>query len=219
MFYMGGGGITYDLGDLNQRPRSLARQLESKTSPFSLSASISQQRHMWGKIIGAFVALVFVGTFITLGFEINQKRESSTEWHSTHIITLGVLFLMATVVSIFSISDVSSVSKRPHLIATIVLMLSIPIFLTYVGVETSGTNAISLYVVAVFMVLVMMVLVYSYYITKSRLLKAAHGHSDTVNKLTWIHIRNGATIGAAEVTFFTLITIALSVLAFANLDE
>jgi len=214
-FYMGGGGVTYNLRNLNSNAKRLANQLINRISPFSLSASLSQHRNASGKIISCIVAILLITTFVLVGFEINESNASA--WESVHLLTLGTVFFIASCVSLFAITNTKSVIGRPHLISTVVLMLSIPIVLVYIAMKTDDTIQIVLFVIAFFMFMCMCVLVYSSYVTSARLLNSIHGHPENRDQLIWAHIKNGVTIGAMEINLFTLIAITMGVFGFANI--
>ena len=215
-FYMGGGGITFDFRSLSSHPSKLARQLLHKSSPFSLSASLSQHRHVYGKVLSTLVAVLLISVFVIVGFEING---TGSAWDSVHLITLGLIYLIASLVSLFVVTNSRSVSGRPHLISTIVLFLAIPILLVYIAMKTDGVISILLFIIAVFMFLCMCMLVYSASVTHVALSKSMKGPPENVNELTWAHIKNGVTIVVVEVTIFTLIALSLSVLGFVDFTE
>lgn len=217
-FYMGDGGVTFDFRRLSSKSNKLARQLLHKSSPFSLSSSLSQHRYMYGKMLSTFVAVLLIFVFVLVGFEINGTLGSSA-WDSVHLLTLGIIYLIASLVSLFVVTNQRSVSGRPHLIATLVLFLSIPILLVYIAMKTDGVISMLLFVIAIFMFLCMSILVYSASVTHVKLSKSKKGHLANANELTWAHIKNGVTIVVVEVTIFTLIALSLSVLGFVDFTE
>jgi hypothetical protein len=173
---------------------------------------------MYGKMLSTFVAVLLIFVFVLVGFEINGTLGSSA-WDSVHLLTLGIIYLIASLVSLFVVTNQRSVSGRPHLIATLVLFLSIPILLVYIAMKTDGVISILLFIIAVFMFLCMCMLVYSASVTHVTLSKSMKDLPKNANELTWAHIKNGVTIVVVEVTIFTLIALSLSVLGFVDFTE
>ena len=225
MFWRGGGGVTYNLTRLSQKykqnSQKLAAHLQDKTSPFSISASMSKSNSLFGQSTGYILALLFAAVFVLTILEITQKEAVRPYWHSVHIIVLSAIFVVASAVGIFSVQPSRSArtaSTSLHLTATTVSFLCITLFFVFAATSLDGNMRVLLFTLFWFEIIILLVLVYSFVRTKSQLHKYQSKHTEN-NIILWTHIKSGVMIASAEISYFVLIMISLVVLTFASVDN
>ena len=169
------------------------------------------------------LAILFATVFILTTLEITQGEVEGERqyWHSVHIIVLGVIFVVASAVGIFSVrpsKNARSASSRVHLIATTVSFLCITLFFVFTAFSLEGNMRVLLFTLFCFEIIILLALVYSFVRTRNQLLKFETEHAEN-NTIMWTHIKSGVTIASAEISYFVLVIISLVVLAFANVKN